>query len=302
VVERRAPRWRGILSWLFLLVFCVALPVALLTGWARMVAIDSAAFGRTMADMAADGRVQDAVGRVVAARVAATVSGDNPTATEALQSRVVGEVVREAMSGIVESAEFGDIWETTTGGAHRLLVAEIGENRGEPVTLDFTPLTDNIQAEIAALDLELPPDFSFDAENLRIQVFDGSIADRIRLAAQRVELVFLVSMALAVVSLILSIGLAHNRLAALTRASFGLTLSMVALIALLLTVQGWVMGKTGTEGGADVAGVILDALSQGLRVAAVALAVIGLLLTGALAGVRALGVGTPRRLSASSDA
>jgi hypothetical protein len=148
----------------------------------------------------------------------------------------------------------------------------------------------------------LPPDFSFDAENLRIQVFDAPTADRIRLAAQRVELVFLVTLSLAVVSLVLSLALASNRLAALTRASFGLTLSMVALIAVMLTVQGWVMGETGPEGGAAVAGVILDAISQGLRVVAVGLAVAGLLLAGALTGVRALAGGTPRRAPAGLDA
>jgi hypothetical protein len=302
VPERVAPVWRAVISWLFLVLFFLTMPIALLTGWARLVAIDSTAFGRTMADMAADGRVQSAVGRVVAARVATTVSGENPTATEALQSRVVGEVVREAMSGVVESAEFRDIWEATTGGGHQLLVGQIGENLGEPVTLDFTPLDDNIQAEIAALDLELPPDFAFDTENLRIQVFDAPTADRIRLAAQRVEFVFMVTLALAIVSLILSLAFAPNRLAALMRASFGLTLAMVALIALMLTVQGWVMGETGPEGGAAVAGVILDALSQGLRVAAVGLAVLGLLLAGALTGLRGLTVGTPRRTPAGMDA
>ena len=299
--ERRAAGWRGILSWLCLVAFCLTLPIALLTGWARLVAVDAGAFGGAMADLAADGRVQGAVGRVVAARVTATVAGENPTATQALQSRVVGEVVREAMSGVVESAEFRDIWETTTGGAHRLLVVEMADNWGEPVTLDFTPLDDNIQTEIAALDLELPPDFAFDAENLRIQVFDAQTADRIRLAAERVEFVFLVTIALAVGSLVLSLGLAADRLAALTRASFGLTLSMLALIALLLTVQGWVMGETGPEGGADVAGVILDAISQGLRVSAVGLAVLGFLLAGALTGIRALGASAPRRTPAGMD-
>jgi hypothetical protein len=300
--ERRAPMWRTVLSWLLLAIFCLTLPIALLTGWARLVAVDSAAFGGAMANLAADGRVQDAVGRVVAARVAASVSGENPTATQALQSRLVGEVVREAMSGVVGSQEFRDIWETTTAGAHRWLVTELAGNWGQPVILDFTPLYDNIQAEIAALDLELPLDFSFDAEDLRIQVFDAPTADRIRLAAQRVELVFFATLSLALISVVLSIGLAPDRLAALIRASFGLTLAMLALIGVMLTAQGWVMGETGPEGGAAVAGVILDAISQGLRVAAVGLAIFGLLLAGALTGVRALGAGSPRRAPASTDA
>lgn len=289
-------------SLLFLLVFCLALPVALLTGWARLVAVDSGAFAAAMANLAADGRVQGAVGRVVAARVAANVSGDNPTATEALQSRVVGEVVSQAMSGVVESAEFRDIWASTTAGAHQLLATELAANQGQPVVLDFTPLSDNIEAEITALDLELPPDFAFDAENLRIQVFDAPTADRMREAAARVEVVFLVTLAVTLVSLILSLGLAADRLAALTRASFGLTLAMVALIALMLAVQGWVIGETGPEGGAAVAGVILDAISQGVRVAAVGLALLGLVLAGLFTAVRSLGAAAPRRAPAPSDA
>lgn len=300
--DRRAPLWRSACSWLFLLAFCLALPVALLTGWARLVAVDSGAFAAAMANLAADGRVQGAVGRVVAARVAANVSGDNPTATEALQSRVVGEVVSQAMSGVVESTEFRDIWASTTAGAHQLLATELAANQGQPVVLDFTPLSDNIEAEIAALDLELPPDFAFDAENLRIQVFDAPTADRMREAAARVEVVFLVTLAVTLVSLILSLGLAADRLAASTRASFGLTLAMVALIALMLAVQGWVIGETGPEGGAAVAGVILDAISQGVRVAAVGLALLGLVLAGLFTAVRSLGVGAPRRAPAAMDA
>lgn len=300
--ERRAPVWRLILSWLFLVVFCLSLPIALLTGWARLVAIDADAFGGAMATLAADGRVQGAVGRVVAARVTVNVSGENPTATEALQSRLVGEVVSQAMSGVVESTEFRDIWAATTAGAHRLLATELAANQGQPVTIDFTPLSDNIEAEIAALDLELPPDFAFDAENLRIQVFDAPTADRIREAAARVELVSLITFGFAALSLILSIWLARDRLAALIRASFGLTLAMAALIALLLAVQGWVVGETGPEGGAAVAGVILDAISQGLRVSAVGLALLGLLLAGFFTGVRSLGVVAPKRALANSDA
>lgn len=300
--DHRAPLWRSVCSWLFLLVFCLALPVALLTGWARLVAVDSGAFAAAMANLAADGRVQGAVGRVVAARVAANVSGDNPTATEALQSRVVGEVVSQAMSGVVESAEFRDIWTSTTAGAHRLLATELTANQGQPVILDFTPLSDNIEAEIAALDLDLPPDFAFDAENLRIQVFDAQTADRMRESASRVEVVFIVTLAVTLVSLILSLGLAADRLAASTRASFGLTLAMVALIALMLAVQGWVIGETGPEGGAAVAGVILDAISQGVRVAAVGLALLGLVLAGLFTAVRSLGVGAPRRAPAAMDA
>ncbi|MGH2616347.1 MAG: hypothetical protein ACRDJC_13975 [Thermomicrobiales bacterium] len=288
MIERRAPLWRTGLSWLFLLVFCLAAPTALITGWARLTVVSAEVYGSTMADIAADGRVQNAVGRVIAARVTATMSGENPTATEALQSRVVGEVVREAMRGVVESEEFRDTWEATNRGAHRLLAEELEARRGEPVVLDFSPLLDNIQTEVASLDLDLPPDFSLDATDLRIQVFDAGTADRIRLAVGRVDLVAWAALAITVLALILAIGLAPDRLAAIGRAGFGLAIAMLALIALIVIAQHWLMSETGAEGGADVAGVILDAVSQGLRVSAIGLALLGLLLAGLCAGLRAL--------------
>jgi hypothetical protein len=250
-----------------------------------------------MADIAADGRVQNAVGRVISARVQVAIAGENPTATEALQSRVVGEVVREATTGVVASEVFQDTWEATNREAHRLLAAELDENWGEPVVLDFSPLLPEIQAELESLDLDLPPDVSLDATDLRIQVFDAETADRIRLAVGRVDLVAWAALAIAILALILSIWFAPDRLAALGRAGFGLTIAMMALIALLVTAQKWLMSETGAEGGADVASVILDAVSQELRVSAIGFALLGLLLAGLSTGLRALQQSTTRRIA-----
>ena len=295
--RQRGSLWRIVLSWLFLLIFCLAAPAALVAGWARLAVIDGAVYTATLRDMAADGRVQNAVGRVISARVQTALAGENPTATEVLQSRVVGEVFRETTSDVVASEAFRETWETTTQGAHRLLVAELPERWGEPVALDFSPLADEIEADVDALEIELPADFTLDAETLRVEVFDAATADRIRLAVQRVDLTFAVALAVAIVALLLSIALAPVRLAAIGRAGFGLAIAMVVLIALMLAAQEWVMNETSAEGGRDVIEVILDAVSQGLRLTAVGLALVGLLLAALCGGLRALAAATPRRAS-----
>ncbi len=295
MAERRAPRWRLVLSWLFLLVFCLAAPAALVAGWARLAVIDSEVYARTLSDTAADGRVQNAVGRVIAARVQMALAGENPTATEALQSRVVGEVFRESTTDVVASEEFRQTWDAATRGAHSLLVLDMPERLGEPVTLDFSPLLDEIEADVAALDIELPPDFALDAGSLQVEVFDAMTADRIRLAVERIDLAFAVALAGAALALILSIALAPDRLVAMGRAGFGLAVAMVVLIAVMLAVQEWVMSETGAEGGRDVIEVILDAVSQGLRLTVVGLALLGLLLAALFTGLRALGPAAPRR-------
>ncbi len=294
MTERRAPIWRRILCWVFLIVFCLATPVALVVGWARLTVVDEDVYVQTVATAAGDPRVHLGVSRAVATRVEATLAGDNPSATEALQSRVVAEALGEVTRGVVASDEFRQTWEASNREAHRFLSAELAEGPGQPVTLDFSPLLDDIEAEIAAADVEVSPDLELDAEALRIEVLDAETADRVRRGLVRLDLVFGTALAVALLSLILSVGLAPDRLAAIGRAGFGLAIAMVGLMALMLAAQAWLAGEAGADGGVAV-GAILDAISQGLRVSTVALALLGLLVAGLCTGLRALRGSTPRR-------
>ena len=116
MTERRSPIWRRILSWVFLILFCLAAPVALVTGWARLTVVDEDVYVRTVSRAAGDPRVQLGVSRAVATRVEATLAGDNPSATEALQSRVVAEALGEVTRGVVASEEFRQTWEAIQSG------------------------------------------------------------------------------------------------------------------------------------------------------------------------------------------
>jgi hypothetical protein len=286
--ERRSPIVRRILSWVFLIIFCLAAPVALVTGWARLTVVAEDIYVQTVGTAADDPRVQLGVSRAVATRVEATLAGDNPSATEALQSRVVAEALGEVTRGVVASEEFRQTWESSNREAHRVLSSEPPQGQGQPVTLDFSPLLDNIQAEVAAADVDVPSDLDLDAEALRIQVLDAETTDVVRRGVAQLDLAFWTALAVALLSLILSVVLARDRLAAIGRAGFGLAIAMVGLMALLLVAQAWLTGQAGADGGGVAVGAILDAISQGLRLSTVALALLGLLLAGLCTGLRAL--------------
>src|SRR5688572_23567638 len=98
--ERRSPIWRRILSWVFLIIYCLAAPVALVTGCARLTVVDEDVYVQAVGTAADDLRVHLGVSRAVATRVEATLAGDNPTATEALQSRVVAEALAEVTRSV----------------------------------------------------------------------------------------------------------------------------------------------------------------------------------------------------------
>ena len=292
--KRRAPIWRRFLSWIFLIIFCLMAPVTLVTGWARLTVVAEDVYVQTVGTAAGDPRVQLGVSRAVATRVEATLAGENPSATEALQSRVVAEALGEVTRGVVASEEFRQTWEASNREAHRLLASGPAAGPGQPVTLDFSPLLDDIQAQVAALDVDVPPDLDLDAEALRIEVLDVETADRVRRGMERLDLAFGTALAVALLSLILSLGLEPDRLATIGRAGFGLAIAMVGLMALMLVAQAWLTGQAGANGGVAV-GAILDAISQGLRVSTVGLALLGLLLAGLCTGLRVLRGSATRR-------
>ncbi len=298
MTRRRAPLWRRALSGLCLLLFCLAAPVAVVSGWVKLTVSDSEAYAAAARRIAAEPAVQQAVAETVAAQSAALLAGANPTATEAILSQVIAEELREATARVVESGEFRAIWTTANRGAHRLLFAGLAQGgAGQPVILDLSPLQPRIDAELEAQGVELPPGVAIGPGDLRIELLDAATADRVRLIVARLDLAFWGSLAVTLISLVLAIALAGDHLAAVGRAGFGLAIAMVLLIALLL------LGETALAAAAAASGAVVralvDAISQGLRVTAIALAVGGLLLGGLFSGLAALrGSALRRRLAA----
>jgi hypothetical protein len=297
VDERRTPLWRRLLSWIFLILFCVAAPTALVAGWARQTLIDEDTYTQSVARAADDPRVQMGVSRVVVTRAEAMLSGDNPSATGSA-------AITRRSRGVWRSNTWGGRQRRVPRNvgddqpeAHRLLFSGPAAGQGQPVSLDFAPLLDEIQAQVAALDVDVPPDLNLDAAALRIDVLDGATADSVRRAVVRLDLAFWLALAVTVLSLLLSIALAPDRLAALGRAGFGLGIAMIVLMALMVVSQAWLTGAA-SDGGGVAIGAILDAISQGLRLSAVGLALVGLIVAGVFAGLRMLRGSTTRRRAA----
>ena len=125
----------------------------------------------------------------VATRVEATLAGENPSATEALQSRVVAEALGEVTRGVVASEEFRQTWEATNREAHRFSPPSWRRDQGNR-SPRFVALLDDIEAEVEAADVDVPPDLDLDAEALRIEVLDAETADRVRRGLERLDLAF----------------------------------------------------------------------------------------------------------------
>jgi hypothetical protein len=295
MAERRVPLWRCILAGCFLVLFCLAAPAALVTGWARLTVVDSEVYARKAGAIADEARVQYAVTQTVANQAQTMLAGENPTASQVIQSRVVAAAVGEATSHVVTSEAFRQTWEAANRDAHRLLVTDPPAGQARPVALDLSPLQQPIEAEMRSLNVDMPPDLKIGPDDLRIEVFDADTADRIRQAAHWLDGAFWVSLAATVAAFVLSIALASDRLAALGRVGFGLAIGMVLLIGLLLVGEAALASAAGGDGPGVVVQAIVDAISQGLRLSAVGLALLGLLSAGLFGGLRSLRGSTVRR-------
>ncbi len=285
---RRTPVWKRALSILCLVLCCLAAPVALVTGWARTILLDQDAYLRVVSPVADDVQIQYLIADAVTDQVVTATLGVAPTATQAVQARLLREIVGSAARDVVASPAFADTWRQANAGLYTMLAAGISAGWGEPVVLDLSPIATELQSKIDAVSSTLPIDLRIAPDELRVQVLDAATADMVRRALMDLDRAFIVSTVVALLGAILSLALAGDRLRALMRLCFGLAIGATILIAALLLAQWWSAGQSGNQASAVALEAILDAATQGLRVASIAAAAISLLLAALFAGLGAL--------------
>ena len=293
--RRSVPVWRRALSILCLVLCCLAAPVALAAGWARTILLDQDQYVQTVAPVASDAQIQNLLAEAVTDQVVTATLGDAPTATQAVQARLLREIVGSAALDVLSSPVFAATWRQANAGLYTTLAAGISAGWGEPVVLDLSPLASELQDEIDAVSAALPVALQIAPDDLRVPVLDAATADTVRRALQDLDRVFVIATAITLLGAILSIALAGDRLRALMRLCFGLAIGATLLIGALLLAQGWAAGQTGSQASAVALEAILDAATQRLRVASIAAAAISLLLAALFAGLGALRGSVSRR-------
>lgn len=288
MTQRGTPLWRRWLAVLCLVLCCLAAPVALVTGWARTILLNEQVYVQTVAPVASHPQLQALLAEAVTEQVVATAVGENPTATQAVQARLLREVVGSASAQVVASPAFASAWAQANAGLYAHLAAGLTAGWGEPVVLDLSPVAADLQAEIDAVRNTLPIDLQIAPQDLRIQVLDATSADAVRRALLTLNQAFVVSMAVVILAAVLSVALAGDRLRALLRLSFGLAVAMIVLIAALLWAQGWTAGMATSPAGAVALRAITETITQSLRLATIIAAVAALVLAGIFAGLGAL--------------
>jgi hypothetical protein len=240
----KAPRWRRILVAVLVVVGCVLAPISVIGLWARNTLLDTGQYVDTVAPLAKEPAIQEAVADRVSQRLVESVDIEGeiaeafPRAESIAPSIASGfeTFVREATLRVQQSERFQDLWENANRRAHARLIAvlegkgtETVETRDGKVVIDVSELENLVKERLGErgvtiferVERELPQEFVlFDSEQLTK-------------AQTAVRLLRRVTYALPILTLLafaVAIALSPNRRRTLLRTALGLALGMALVL------------------------------------------------------------------------
>ncbi|GAA3096979.1 hypothetical protein [Streptosporangium carneum] len=274
---------RRMISVIFVVLGCVLAPIALVAFWAADVVGDAGRYVETVAPLAENPAVQDAV----ADRV--TVAITDPL--QELDSSVSDHSVHVVVDRIVSGEGFPALWRRVNQVTHRRVHAilagrgEAAAVRGGTVGLDLSPVYETARTGMVEVGMpvaaRLPGlhptmDLLFTRDLVRVRTVHAWLV-RAKGALPILAAVLLVTGTL----------LARDRQCALIGAGLGLAGGMVVLAVVLVVIRGLFLPDFPGDGSqAEAVAAIFDALTGFLRIGLRVLFAVGLVLAVTVFAVR----------------
>lgn len=305
--SRRRGRWRPLVSALLIVVASLLVPIAIVTAWARVQLIDEQSFVTTFATLVDDPTVQDMIVDETVEAIQAQVDfseltaevfdgiaglGLPPRAEAALRlletpaANGLEGLTSTAVTRVVESDAFSEVWATLTRAAHRALTTAVTSDAdglvvrtADGVGIQLGVLVERVRQNLIEQGVgvaQLIP--SIDRV---IIVGDGQILDTTRTAYALVTAVGWWLPLLVLALFVVGVAMARRRSRAIAASGIGLAIGA----ALLLTSLA--IGEAGVRTAAAERGVSAEALDviYAQIVGAMSQTAVVLLLLGALVAV-----------------
>jgi hypothetical protein len=278
----RPPRWRRALVAVLVVLGCVLAPLSMLGLWLRAELLDTDTYVSTMAPLADNSDVQNALAdRITNALVVDTSLEDQvaerlperaqflaPRLTDAFES-----VVHDAALKVVQSDQFSDLWERANRRAHTQVVALLkGESKGRvgledgQVTLDLGPTAAKVNAALEQRGID-----AF-AQNDRVSDKKIVLVDSIWLkrAQTWTDLLQKIAYALPILTLLcfgVAIWLSANRRRTILRSALGVALALAIVAIGFNAGRHFYLNALPDPVNPDAAGAVYDQILGDLRLA-----------------------------------
>lgn len=246
--EQRMPRWRRALVAVLVVLGCIFAPLSVLSVWMKTTLLDTNNYVATVAPLADNASVQNAI----ADRVTNTLIVDNsvdqrivdrlpkpakfiaPKITDALSS-----FVHDATLKIVQSDQFQTLWTEANRRAHAQVVALLeGNSRvggrvqttNGQITLDLGPMIEKVNGALESHGITA---FSSAAQNASDKQIVLVSSDQLKSAQSSTNLLQQLAIVLSILSVVcfaIAIWLSPHRRRTILRSGLGVALGMALLL------------------------------------------------------------------------
>ncbi|MET9888796.1 hypothetical protein ABZZ47_01015 [Streptomyces sp. NPDC006465] len=274
-----SPRVRSALSTVLIGLACLLAPLGALSTWAMYGLGDSARYEATMAPLAADADVRDAIAAGVTDGILREVH---------VRPRLQGPVnhfVRDAVRSFTETEAYRTAWETANLAAHEAVMRALREDREGAVTVDLAPVTERVKRRLA--DDHMPLAARIPVEHTEITVLEAEDMARLRKGFHVLELAGFWLPVASVVFAAAGIVVAVCRRRAVLATGLGTALGATLLGVAITVGRTLTLDDLPPDVSRTAAGAVYDALTETLWFVCWLLLAMGLTvaLTAVLVGV-----------------
>jgi hypothetical protein len=284
---------RRIASRILLVVFCITTVLALVAGWARLQIEDTDRYVETVAPLASDPSIQQALIDRVTTQLSAqldervTIDLIEDSALAAPVAMLVEEYIRDTVSTFVMSDDFPVLWEQINRASHPLVTAvltgsgseSIATDQGQ-ITLDLAPLMTEVINRLDDRGVDIVDRIQVDQLDTTFVVYESEDLASTQDAVALLEQLAVALPVVALVSLVAALAVSTGRRATVIWAGLGLAATMALFLVLLAILRWWVVDHLPPESNPQAATVFFETLGRSMRDAASALTVVGLLAAG----------------------
>ncbi len=279
---RRAARWTAATA--FLVIGCLLLPVAAIALWAKAVVFDTDRYVASVAPLASDPAVQDAVAARITDEVFAALNINDltgraidalvkqgaPTELTALQQPIVNGIHSFAYTQVrkvVGSDAFAQAWEQANRAAHAGLVDALKGKQGGAiefangtVSVNLGPFIASIKPQLVAAGIPLAD--RIPTVNISFPIVHSDELPRIQRAAALLDTLAVPVAILAFLLLAVAVWVAPKRRRMLSIVGFGFAIALLALLGALSLGRTYYLGHLPPNSMPEAAAAVWDAFMQ----------------------------------------
>jgi hypothetical protein len=294
IAKRKAfARWRRIVCGILVVLVCILVPVSVLAVWLHDTVLDTDRYVSTVAPLAHDPAVQEAIATRVTnslvastdlkARLADALPARSPVSASAVADGIQ-RVVHDFALRLVRSDQFATLWKQANRRAHTQLVAVLqGRGRGNvetkngQVLVHLGPVVTKVKSALEKAGINVFSDVDGERVNNQVVLLDS---DQLSKAQSAVDAFDKLAVALPILTIVLFVGavlLSGNRRRTLLRTALGVAFTVAVVLTLFNVARSGYLDALGPDVNHAAAANVYDQLLGFLRTALRSIFLLGLI-------------------------